>query len=660
MTTSTPTPQTLPSLMRRNAATMAARPAVREKDRGIWRTFTWSQYYEEVRDFALGLAAHGFKRGDKLSVIGDNRPRLYWAQLSAQSLGGVAVPVFQDSIASELAYVLDHAEVSVIVAEDQEQVDKVLSLKDKLPALRLLVYDDPRGMRKYDSPLLKSFEAVQAAGRTFGAQHPGYVDAEIDKGRADDIALLAYTSGTTGRPKGVMLSYANLISVGESIVAAGDVRVDDEWLCYLPMAWIGDSLYSTTISLMVGFTCNCPENVETVQRDLRELGPSAFLAPPRIWENMLTAIQIRAADASPLKRRLFEFFRNLAERAELARHDGKPLSLATRLGLALGEIFVYAPVRDQLGLRRTRWAYTGGAPLGADAYRFFRSFGINLKQIYGATEVAGLASLQPDGEADPNTVGRICPGMEVRIADNGEVLIRSPGLFAGYYKQPDATKETRTDDGWYRTGDAGFLDPRGHLVIIDRAKDVGALADGTPFAPQFIENKLKFSPFIREAVAFGDGRSYVAALVAIDLATVGKWAERHGLAYTSFQDLSARSEVRALIGEEIRICNTTLPPSGRIRRFLLVNKEFDADDNEITRTRKIRRRFVAEKYAVAVTALYTEAEDVELTTEITYEDGRTGKLEVRLKIADVPDAPAVPDVAGGAAPAAPVREAVHA
>ncbi|HEV3185825.1 MAG TPA: AMP-binding protein [Xanthobacteraceae bacterium] len=660
MTTSTPTPQTLPSLMRRNAATMAARPAVREKDRGIWRTFTWSQYYEEVRDFALGLAAHGFKRGDKLSVIGDNRPRLYWAQLSAQSLGGVAVPVFQDSIASELAYVLDHAEVSVIVAEDQEQVDKVLSLKDKLPALRLLVYDDPRGMRKYDSPLLKSFEAVQAAGRTFAALHPGYVDAEIDKGRADDIALLAYTSGTTGRPKGVMLSYANLISVGESIVAAGDVRVDDEWLCYLPMAWIGDSLYSTTISLMVGFTCNCPENVETVQRDLRELGPSAFLAPPRIWENMLTAIQIRAADASPLKRRLFEFFRNLAERAELARHDGKPLSLATRLGLALGEIFVYAPVRDQLGLRRTRWAYTGGAPLGADAYRFFRSFGINLKQIYGATEVAGLASLQPDGEADPNTVGRICPGMEVRIADNGEVLIRSPGLFAGYYKQPDATKETRTDDGWYRTGDAGFLDPRGHLVIIDRAKDVGALADGTPFAPQFIENKLKFSPFIREAVAFGDGRPYVAALVAIDLATVGKWAERHGLAYTSFQDLSARSEVRALIGEEIRICNTTLPPSGRIRRFLLVNKEFDADDNEITRTRKIRRRFVAEKYAAAVSALYTEAEDVELTTEITYEDGRTGQLKVRLKIADVPDAPAVPEVAAGAAPAAPVREAVHA
>jgi len=653
----TATATTLPALMRRNAATIGNRPAVREKDRGIWRTFTWAQYYDEVRDFALGLAAHGFKRGGKLSVIGDNRPRLYWAQLAAQSLGGIAVPVFQDSIASELEYVFAHAEVSVIVAEDQEQVDKVLSLKDQLPALELLVYDDPRGMRHYDSPLLKSFEEVRAAGRTFAFGRADYVEAEIDKGTASDIAVFSYTSGTTGRPKGVMLSHANLISVGESIVAAGDVRVDDEWLCYLPMAWIGDSLYSTTISLLVGFTCNCPENVETVQRDLRELGPSTFLAPPRIWENMLTAIQIRAGDASPLKRGLFEFFRNLAERAELSRHDGKPLSLATRLGLALGEIFVYAPVRDQLGLRRTRWAYTGGAPLGADAYRFFRSFGINLKQIYGATEVAGLASLQPDGEADPNTVGRVCPGMEVRIAENGEVLIRSPGLFEGYYKQPDATKETRTDDGWYRTGDAGFLDPRGHLVIIDRAKDVGALADGTPFAPQFIENKLKFSPFIREAVAFGDGRPYVAALVAIDLATAGKWAERRGLAYTSFQDLSARPEVRALIAEEIRTCNATLQPSGRIRRFLLVNKEFDADDNEITRTRKIRRRFVAEKYAAAVAALYGEAEDVELTTEITYEDGRTGKLKVCLKIASVPD---IPDIGKTAAPAAPAREPVHA
>ncbi|HML12649.1 MAG TPA: AMP-binding protein, partial [Xanthobacteraceae bacterium] len=531
---------------------------------------------------------------------------------------------------------------------------------DRLPALKLLVYDDPRGMRHYDSPLLKSFEEVQAAGRTFGFERPGYVEAEIAKGAPNDIALFAYTSGTTGRPKGVMLSHANLIGAGEAFIKSEDVRIDDEWLCYLPMAWVGDSLYSTTISLLVGFTCNCPEDVETVQRDLRELGPSTLLAPPRIWENMLTTIQIRAGDASPLKRRLFTFFRNLAERAELSRHDGKPLSLTTRFGLALGEILVYAPVRDQLGLRRARWAYTGGAPLGADAYRFFRSFGINLKQIYGATELAGFAALQPDGEADPNTVGRVPNGIDVRIAENGEVLIRSAGVFAGYYKQPDATKETRTDDGWYRTGDAGFLDPRGHLVIIDRAKDVGALADGTPFAPQFIENKLKFSPFIREAVAFGDGRPFIAALVAIDLATVGKWAERRNLAYTSFQDLSARPEVRALVAEEIRACNATLPSGGRIRRFLLVNKEFDADDNEITRTRKIRRSFVAEKYAAAVAALYGDAADVELTTEITYEDGRTGTLNVRLKIADVPDAQGGGEEAAPAAPPAPARDVVHA
>src|SRR5262249_41900404 len=348
------------------------------------------------------------------------------------------------------------------------------------------------------------------------------------------------------------------------------------------------------------------------------------------------------------KRRLYEFFRNLAERAEVARHDGKPLSLAIRLGLALGEILVYAPVRDQLGMRRTRWAYTGGGPLGADAYRFFRSFGVNLKQVYGATELSGLAAVQPDGEADPNTVGRVCPGMDVRIAENGEVLIRSRGLFAGYYKQPDATEEARTEDGWYRTGDAGFLDPRGHLAIIDRAKDVGALADGTPFAPQFVENKLKFSPFIREAVAFGDARPFVTALIAIDMSIVGKWAEQRNLAYTSFQDLSAKPEVRTLIGGEIRRCNTTLPAGAAIRRFLLLNKEFDADDNEITRTRKIRRRFVAERYAGLIDALYGNKREAEVTTDITYEDGRTARIKSHVIIEDVEP----PASAAGPMPAA--------
>jgi long-chain acyl-CoA synthetase len=625
---------TTAKLLRRNARTMTDRPAIREKTMGIWQTWTWSEYYREVGDFALGLAALGFQRGEKLSVIGDNRPPLYAAQLAAQALGGMAVPVYQDSIASELVYVLNHAEVTVIVAEDQEQVDKILSLKEKLPNLRLLVFDDPRGMRGYDDPLLKSYAAIIEGGRSFRQGHANYLDAEIDKGSAGDLALLAYTSGTTGNPKGVMLSHANLLSVAETFIKAEDIRATDEWLCYLPMAWVGDSLYSTVLSLMVGFTCNCPEGPETVQRDLRELGPTAVLAPPRIWENMLTGVQVRAGDASRLKRKVYDYFRSVAERAQLLAEDKKPIPFGLRLGLWLGEFFVYGPVRDQLGLRRARWAYTGGAPLGPDAYRFFRGFGVNLKQIYGSTELSGLCSLQPDDQADPNTVGPVCRGMDVKIADSGEVLIKSGGVFKGYYKQPEATRDTMTDDGWFRTGDAGFIDPRGHLVIIDRAKDVGKLADGTAFAPQFIENKLKFSPFIREAVAFGSDRPVVAAMISIDMTTVGTWAERNNLPYTSYQDLSAKPEIRALIRGEILKCNATLPAATQIRRFLLLSKEFDADDNEMTRTRKIRRRFVAEKYAKVIEAFYSGAKDVEFATEITYEDGRKGTIHSTIAIED--------------------------
>jgi long-chain acyl-CoA synthetase len=624
-------PETLPSLLRRNAQSMPRHPAMREKHRGIWQTLTWFEYWSLVRDFALGLAANGFRRGDKLAVTGDNRPRLYAAQLAAQCLGGIAVPVYQDSIAAELVYVLEHAEVSVVVAEDQEQVDKILSLKDKLPRLRLLVYDNPLGLAQYEIPFLRAFDALDAEGRQFAAAHPDYVEQEIDKGSADDIALLAYTSGTTGRPKGVMLSHGNLIASGEAFAASEEIRATDEWLCYLPMAWVGDALYSTVLSLLVGFTCNCPESPRTVQRDLRELGPTALLGPPRVWENLLTSVQIRAADASPLKRKIFEVFRDLALRAELRRSEGKALAPLTRLGLRLGEVFVYRPVRDQLGLTRLHWAYTGGAPLGPDAFRFFRAFGINLKQIYGATELCGVAALQPDHEADPNTVGRMCRGIDVRISSDGEVLVRSLGTFKGYYKQADETRQALTEDGWLRTGDAGFVDPRGHLAIIDRAKDVGKLADGSPFAPQFLENKLKFSPFINEAVAFGDGRAFVAAMVAINLETVGKWAERRGVAYTSFQDLSAHEAVRALIREEVQKCNASLPATARIRRFLLLNKELDADDNEITRTRKVRRRFVAEKYKAVIEALYGSEDNVELVTDITFEDGR--KSTIRSSVA---------------------------
>src|SRR5689334_7009919 len=577
-----PATNTLPKLMRRNARAWGCLPGMREKDRGIWETFSWQQCQTHVRDLALGLAALGFKRGDRLSVLGDNRARLYWAQIAAQALGGMAVPLYQDSIASELVHVLTHAEVSVVVAEDQEQVDKVLSLRDQLPNLRWIIYEDPRGMGGYRERFLKSIVELEAAGRDFGKAHPEYYDSELDKGGADDIALIAYTSGTTGRSKGALLSHSNMIATSESFASIESVRRGDNWLCYLPMGWVGDSMFSLSTSLVIGATCNCPESPETVQRDLRELGPSALLAPPRIWENMLTSLQVKAADASPLKRRIYEYFRDLAERRELLKGDGKPISGAMEFGYRLGEYLVYGPVRDQLGLRNARWALTGGAPLGADTFRFFRSFGVNLKQIYGATEASALVALQADDAADPNTVGRTLPGTEVRIGERGEVQVKGPGVFLGYYKNDEATRETLTADGWLHTGDAGLIDPRGHLAIIDRAKDVGKLADGTPFAPQFIENKLKFSPFVREAVAFGDQRPFVAAMVAIDMSTVGKWAEQRSLAYTSFMDLAAKPEVAELITGEVSKINATLPEAIQVRRIVLLNKELDADDAEIT------------------------------------------------------------------------------
>jgi long-chain acyl-CoA synthetase len=626
---------TLPQLLRRNAERMPDRPALREKDLGIWQPYSWRRYWQEVRDFALGLAALGFGRGDKLSVIGENRPRLYFAQLAAMSLGGIAVPVYQDAIAAELAYVLDHAETSVIVAEDQEQVDKILSLRDRLPHLKLIVYDDPRGLRNYDDPILKSFEAVDAAGRDFGATHPGFVEDAVAAGEPGDLALFSYTSGTTSRPKGVMLSHANLLGPAAALAAAEGIRASDEHLSYLPMAWIGNSLFSLALHLQVGFTISFPEKPETVQRDNRELGPTVSLAPPRLWENALTRTLVMAGDASPLKRHVFGFFRGVAERAQTCVADGRPVPAGLRLLRAIGEVAVYGPLRDQLGLRRARLVYTGGAPLGADTFRFFRAIGVNLKQVYGATELSGLCAVQPDGEADPDTVGRTIPGVELRIADTGEVLVRSEGVFQGYYKQMEATREGMTEDGWLKTGDAGFIDGRGHLVIVDRAGDVGKLDDGTALAPQYLENKLKFSPYIGEAVVFGDARPFVAAIIAIDPNTVGNWAERHNLAYTSFQDLCARAEVRELIRDEVHRCNAGVAEPIRIRRFLVLHKEFDADDDEITRTRKIRRRFVAEKYAAIVDAFYSDAADVEVSAAITYEDGRKSVLRSTIAIGDV-------------------------
>jgi long-chain acyl-CoA synthetase len=530
--------------------------------------------------------------------------------------------------------------VSVIVAEDQEQVDKVLALRDELPSLRLVVYDDPRGMTGYQHDWLKSFEDVQEAGRKFGVEHPDFFESEVEKGGPADVAVISYTSGTTGSPKGAMISHANAIGVAESFRQVSRLVPEDTSLAYLPMAWAGDSVYTLFAGLVAGFCANCPESPETVQRDLRELGPSTLLAPPRIWENMLTAVLVRAADATPLKRRTFEYFRSAAERAEILRTEGKPVPAGLRLATALGEFFVYGPVRDQLGLLRTKWALTGGAPLGPDTFRFFRSIGVNLKQVYGSTETTGLVSLQPDREANPSTAGRPVPGVEIKIGDRGEVLVKGCTVFKGYFRNEAATQEVIDPDGWFRTGDAGFIDPRGHLVIIDRAKDVGALTDGTPFAPQFIENKLKFSPYVREAVAFGNDKPFVAAMIAIDPDTVGNWAERRGIAYTSYMDLSQKAQVREMIRDEIRRGNETLPEGTRIRRFLLLTKDLEADDAEITRTRKVRRRYVADKYATVIDALYGGAAEAELSTSITYEDGRQATIQSRVSIEDVAEAAA--------------------
>ncbi|MDP6872390.1 MAG: AMP-binding protein [Alphaproteobacteria bacterium] len=625
---------TLPEYMLQNARTMADQPAMRVKDLGIWKTHTWSDYADQVRALALGLASLGFGREDKLGIIGNNMPSLYWAQVAAQCLGGMPVPVYQDSIAKELAFVLRHSESKIIVAEDQEQVDKIISIKDALPNLQWLIYCWPRGMTDYDEDFLKSLDEVQAAGREFDRANSGYFEAEIGKGKGSDVGLMCYTSGTTGDPKGVMLTHENMLACARIFIANEDVRSDDDYLSYLPMAWVGDTVYGLVISLLIGATNNCPEGPSTVMRDLRELGPTGIIAPPAVWEGMLSNLQLKGADATPLKRKVFAYFSDVAKRIEDMKFEGKPIPTGLALAGKLGEFMVYGPVRDQLGLRRTRWCYTGGAPMGPDTFRFFRGFGINLKQVYGMTEVGGLVSLQPDDQASPDTVGMPCTGIEVRIAENSEVQIKSDGVFAGYFRQEEKTAEAMSEDGWFRTGDAGLLDENGNLVIIDRAKDVGKLNDGTPYAPQFIELKLKYSPYVNEAVSFGDGHPFISAMVAIDFENVGKWAEDKGLPYTNYMDLSQKPDVLELIADEVRKVNQGLPAVSQVKRFLLLSKDLDADDNEITRTRKLRRGFIAEKYGPVIEAFYGDRNEVELSLAVTFEDGSEAHVDSRMTILD--------------------------
>jgi long-chain acyl-CoA synthetase len=632
-------PDTFPKLCADQAAKNGTRPAIREKDFGIWQTWTWADVAAEVRALACGLASLGLKRGDKIAIIGDNRPRLYWTMTAAQAIGAIPVPLYQDSAAAEMAFVVDHAEIRFAMAEDQEQVDKMIEIKLKARNLEQVIYSDPRGMRHYDHDFLHAFDDVQTAGRDFDSANPGFYEAEVAKGQGADTAIILYTSGTTGQPKGVVLSFDNLIRTAANGIAFDNLHQDEEVLAYLPMAWVGDHLFSYGQSYVAGFCVSCPESGATVLHDLRELGPTYFFAPPRIFENILTTVMIRMEDAGWVKRHMFHHFMGVAKRCGSDILDGKPVGWLDRLHYALGNLLVYGPLRNTLGFSRVRLAYTAGEAIGPEIFAFYRSIGINLKQLYGSTEASVYITMQPDGEILPDTVGLPAPEVEIKITDAGEVMFRSPGVFVEYYKSAEATAATKTGDGWVHTGDAGYFTDQGHLKIIDRAKDVGRLNNGALFAPKYIENKLKFFPEIKEAVAFGHQRDYCAVFVNIDLAAVGSWAERNNVAYASYQELAANPKVLATVKRHIEAVNRDLSQDpklagSQIKRFIVLHKELDADDGELTRTRKVRRGFVAEKYDAVVEALYSNLSHTHVETEMTFEDGRRGVVAADLQILD--------------------------
>jgi len=631
---------TFPKLLLHHARVRGALPAIREKDLGIWQTWTWGQLADEVRALACALADRGLKRGDHMALVGDNRPRVYAAMCAAQCLGAIPVPLYQDAVAAEMAFPIQNAEIEHALAEDQEQVDKLLEILPKCPTLKHIIYDEPRGMRYYAQPELTSYDTLVAAGRAALKRDPAFLETEIDKGRGEDAAAMFFTSGTTGTPKGVVLTHHALIDRARAAAELEGLDDRDVVLAYLPPAWIGQNIFSYAQPFVTGYCICCPESAETVMTDMREIGPTYYFAPPRVLEALLTQVSIRMEDASALKRWLYRMFMNIARRVGGALLDGKPVSALARLQYWLGDLVVYGPLRNVLGMSRVRVAYTAGEAIGPDLFKFYRSIGINLKQLYGSTETSVFVCVQPNGQVKSDTVGPAVPGVELKFTPERELLIRSPGLFKEYYKNPQATLEAKDREGWFHTGDAGYFDPDGHVKIIDRVKDVGKLADGTLFAPKYLENKLKFFPHIQEAVTFGHGRDRVCAFINIDGEAVGNWAEKRNMPYSGYVDLASRDEVYELVRECIEQVNADLAQepeiaNSQIHRFLILHKVLDADDEELTRTRKVRRGFVAQKYATLVDALYGGKPSVHVEAQVKYEDGRTGTISADLKIRDV-------------------------
>jgi len=623
---------TLPGLLANHAASRPDEVALREKEFGIWQEITWAEYLARVRGFSLGLTELGVEEGDRVAIIGDNRPEWVIAELASQTAGILPLGLYQDAIADELAGILEAAEARVIVAEDQEQVDKVLEVRDRLPGLEHVVYYDRRGMYGYEAPGLMSFEEVETLGDGLHERSPGEFDRRLAAVRPDDVALLCTTSGTTSVPKLAMLSHENLLTMASQLESVDAMHADDDFVSFLPLAWIGEQMVAVASGLLAGFTVNFPEETATARQDTREIGPAFLMSPPRIWENMVSDVQVMAEDTTPLKRWIYRWaMKQGAARAE-ARFRGQRVGFAGSVGHRFADWMVFGPVRDQLGLARVRRAYTGGAALGPDVFRFYHAIGVNLKQLYGQTEVSGISVVHRDDDIRFQTVGVPLPRTEIRISEEGEILCRSPAVFQGYFKNPAATAEA-LEDGWLHSGDAGYFDDHGHLVVIDRVADVMKLADGSSFSPQFVENKLKFSPYVGEAVVFGgSGAPFVTAMIAIDMENAGQWAERRRIPYTTFTDLARRTEVYDLLRQHVAEVNGDLPPAARIHRFLLLYKELHADDAELTRTRKVRRRHIAGRFREIIDALQGDHDSVAVASEITYQDGRTAAVEHELRI----------------------------